>query len=221
MDESGTQGEQAPPRIRVIIVDDHAMVRSGLSAFLLSAPDLELVGQAPNGTEAVRLCTQLQPDVVLMDLVMPQMDGVAATRAILESCPHTHVIALTSFGEEDLVRRALEAGVVAYLLKNVSSQELGRAIRAAHAGQSTLAPEAAQLLIEATAHPRPPVPELTSREAEVLSLLVQGLNNPEIAQRLYVSRSTVKYHVSSILAKLGVSSRTEAIAAALQRNLVK
>ncbi len=213
-------GESATS-IRVLVVDDHAMVRSGLSAFLLSNEDLELAGEASNGEEAVRLCNQLKPDVVLMDLVMPVMDGVEATQTILRSSPQTRIIALTSYRDEELVRRALEAGAISYLLKNVSAEELARAIRAARAGQSTLAPEAAQTLIHAAAHPPAPVPDLTLREQEVLGLMVQGFNNPEIAQRLYVSRSTVKYHVSSILSKLGVSSRTEAIAVALQRHLVK
>lgn len=206
--------------IRVMIVDDHAVVRSGLAAFLLASDDLELVGEAGDGEEAVRLCAQIQPDVVLMDLVMPKMDGAAATRAIRECCRQAQVIALTSFKEEELVQGALQAGAISYLLKNVSAEELAAAIRAAHAGRSTLAPEAAQALIHAATHPPPPGHDLTLREREVLALLVEGLNNPEIARRLVVSQSTIKFHVSSILSKLGVASRTEAVALAVQHHLV-
>lgn len=206
--------------IRVLLVDDHAVVRSGLGAFLLAFDDLELVGEASGGEEAVRRCQQFQPDVVLMDLVMPGMDGAAATRAIRERCPHIQVIALTSFKEKELVQGALEAGAIGYLLKNVSADELADAIRAAYAGRPTLAPEAAQALIHAATKAPEPGYDLTSREEEVLALMVEGLTNPEIAERLVVSRSTVKFHVSSILSKLGVSSRTEAVALALQEKLI-
>ncbi len=206
--------------IRVVLVDDHAVVRSGLGAFLLAFDDLELVGEAGGGEEAVRLCEQVRPDVILMDLVMPGMDGAAATRAIRERCPQVQVIALTSFKEDELVQGALQAGAISYLLKNVSADELADAIRAAHAGRPTLAPEAAQALVQAASHPPPPGHDLTPREREVLALMVEGLSNPQIAERLVVSRSTVKFHVSSILSKLGVDGRTEAVALAVQNHLV-
>ncbi|HEX8684498.1 MAG TPA: response regulator transcription factor [Ardenticatenaceae bacterium] len=207
--------------IRVLLVDDHAVVRSGLSTFMVVYDDLELVGEASNGQEAIRKCEELHPDVVLMDLVMPEMDGASATKVIRERWPDIHVIALTSFPEEDLVQRALRAGALSYLLKNVSADELAHAIRAARSGRSTLAPEAAQALIHAATHPASTLGnDLSPREREVLQLMVEGLNNPDIAERLVVSRSTVKFHVSSILSKLGVSSRTEAVALALQQKLV-
>ncbi len=208
------------PPIRVMIVDDHAVVRSGLGAFLLAFDDLELVGEAGSGEEALRMVDQAKPDVILMDLVMPGMDGAAATKAIRQKCASIQVIALTSFKEEELVQAAMQAGAIGYLLKNVSVDELADAIRAAYAGRPTLAPEAAQALIQATRHPDNPHFDLTDREKEVLELMIEGLNNPEIAERLVVSKSTVKFHVSSILTKLGVSSRTEAVALALKHKLV-
>jgi NarL family two-component system response regulator LiaR len=210
--------EQKP--ISVVIVDDHAVVRSGLSAFLMVYDDLDFVGEAASGEEAVRLCNNLRPDVVLMDLVMPGIDGATATQAIRENCPDTQVIALTSFKEDELVQRTLKAGAIGYLLKNVSANELVNAIRAAHAGRPTLAPEAARVLIQASQNPPSVGSDLTSREREILSLMVAGLSNPEIADKLVVSRSTVKFHVSGILSKLGVSSRTQAVTMALQNKLV-
>ncbi len=207
--------------IRVVIVDDHPVVRNGLAAFLLAYDDLELAGEAASGAEAVERCTQLCPDVVLMDLVMPGMDGVAAIAAIRQRFPQIQIIALTSFHQEDLVQQALQAGAIGYLLKNTTADVLANAIRAAHAGRPTLAPEATQALIQAATHPPAPGHDLTAREREVLALMAQGLSNPEIAQRLVISRSTVNYHISSILAKLGVTSRTEAVALAVQHHLVK
>lgn len=213
---------QLPKRIRVMIVDDHAVVRSGLAAFLSVNDDLEMVAEAATGKEAVQLCAKFQPDVVLMDLVMPDMDGATATQFIRKANPHTQIIALTSFREDELVQGVLKAGAIGYLLKNVSAGDLATAIRQAHAGRPTLAPEAAQVLIAAAKTPSVPTGgDLTEREHEVLKLMVEGLTNNQIAERLIVSRSTVKFHVSSILSKIGASSRTEAVAFALQNHLVR
>lgn len=206
--------------IRVMVVDDHAVVRSGLTAFLLAFDDLTVVGEAGSGEEALRVSAEAQPDVVLMDLVMPGMDGAATTLAMREGCPTAQVIALTSYKDEELVKKALEAGAIGYLLKNVSAEELAEAIRSAHAGRPTLAPEAAQALIESTRKRPARRYDLTARELEVLALMVEGLSNPEIAKGLRISRSTAKFHVSNILAKLDVASRVEAVALALQHALV-
>jgi len=207
------------PRIKIMIVDDHAVVRSGLSAFLSVVPDLELVGEAENGDEAVRRCGLLYPDVILMDLMMPGTDGVTATRLIRQTYPTVQVIALTSFPEDELVQNALRAGATGYLLKNVSARELAEAIRAAHKGKMTLSPEAAQALAHAAAQQAEGA-ELTDREREVLKLMVEGLNNAEIAERLVVSLSTVKYHISNILSKLQVDNRVAAVTLAIQKKLV-
>jgi NarL family two-component system response regulator LiaR len=208
-----------------MIVDDHSMVRRGLATILKVKPDLELVAEAGNGQEALHKCEEVQPDVILMDLLMPEMGGAEATRLIRKRWPEIQIIALTSFQERELVREALQAGAISYLLKNVSAADLAAAIREANAGRSTLAPEAVQALIQESSHGATvdrDLPEtfgLTPRECEVLALMVEGLSNPDIAERLVVSRSTAKAHVSNILSKLGVSNRAEAIALALQHNL--
>ena len=207
-------------RIRVMVVDDHTMIRRGLATFLKVYDDLEMVGEASSGQAAIQLCAQLQPDVVLMDMAMPDMDGAAATRHIRKQSPLIHVIALTSFKEEILVQSALQAGAISYLLKDVSADELAEAIRAAHAGRSTLSPEAAQALVHAASQSPAPGLDLTGREREVLTLMIEGLNNTHIAGGLSVSPSTVKSHVSNILSKLGVSSRTEAVTLALRNRIV-
>ena len=208
--------------IKVLIIDDHAMVRRGLSTFLKVRTELELVGEGSCGEEALQLCQSLQPDVVLMDLKMPGMDGVTATRIITEKHPNIRVIVLTSFQEEELIRKALGAGAISYLLKNVSATELTKAIQSAHSGFSTLTREAVEVLARpASESPlEAPVTDLTRRELEVLALIVEGLTNPDIAERLVVSRSTVKAHVSNILGKLNASNRSEAVSIALKTKLL-
>jgi two-component system, NarL family, response regulator LiaR len=209
------------PAIKVAIVDDHELVRGGLETILSLFDDIELVGQADSGADAVRMCAHARPDVVLMDLVLPGgMDGAEATKEVLRVCPQTKVLALTSFSDPELIQRVLRAGALGCLLKNVSGKELAAAIRRAHAGTSTLAPEAADALVHAISSPVEVRAGLTRREGDVLSLMVDGLTNAEIAERLVVSLSTVKTHVSSIIAKLGASTRTEAAAIAVREHLV-
>jgi two-component system, NarL family, response regulator LiaR len=206
--------------IRVMLVDDHTMVRRGLATFLKVFDDLELVGEADSGAAAIELCGQVLPDVILMDLMMPDMDGATTTRLIHQQFPKVQVVALTSFKEQEVVQNALQAGAIGYLLKDISADELARAIRAAHAGHATLSPEAVQALVNAANQPPMPGQDLTERERVVLALMVEGLNNTQIAGRLVVSPSTIKTHVSHILSKLGVASRSEAVALALRSGLV-
>jgi len=206
--------------IRVMLADDHTMVRKGLATFLKVFDDLELAGEADGGQAAIKLCGEVLPDVVLMDMVMPDVDGAAATRIIRQMYPQVQVIALTSFKEGELIKKALESGAIAYLLKDVSADDLARAIRAAYAGRSTLSPEAAQALVQVASQPPVPGLDLTEREREVLALMVEGLNNTQIAGRLTVSPSTIKSHVSNVLSKLGVASRTEAVTLALRSRII-
>lgn len=206
--------------IRVLLVDDHAVVRTGLATFLVAYDDIELVGEARSGEHALLLCEHERPDVVLMDLVMPGIDGVEATKKIRERYPEVQVVALTSFRDEELVQGVLKAGAIGYLLKDVTAEELATAVRNAHAGKSTLSSEAAQVLIRATQQEASPVQAFTTREQEVLARMVEGMSNAEIASDLVLSTATVKFHVSNILSKLGVRSRTEAVAMALQEGLL-
>jgi len=206
--------------IRVMVVDDHAMVRKGLATFIKAFKDLHLAGEAENGVTAVKLCGEILPDVVLMDMVMPEMDGATATRAICAKYPKVKVIALTSFNDGEWVKNALEAGAIGYILKDISAGDLVKAIRDAHAGRATLSPETAQTLVETANQPPEPGLDLTEREREVLTLMVEGQINAKIAEELNVSPFTVKSHVSNILFKLGVASRTEAVTLALRHKIV-
>lgn len=206
-------------RIKIVIVDDHAMLRKGLAAFLLSYEDLELVGEAANGKEALALCAEKQPEVVLMDLMMPIMDGVAATRLIRQEFPAIQVIALTSFGEESLIKNVLEAGAIGYLFKKVTADDLANAIHAAKNGISTFAPEVTAILIQSVHEKHTLFAEFTPREREVMSLMIKGMGNAEISNTLVISSSTTKNHVSSILTKLGVTSRAEAIVKVMEENI--
>lgn len=206
--------------IRVMLVDDHTMVRKGLATFLNVFDDLQLVGEAENGADAIKLCGEVLPDVVLMDMVMPDMDGAAATTLIRQAFPKMQILVLTSFKEGELIKKALEAGAIGYLLKDVSAEDLARAIRSAYAGRATLSPEAAQSLVETTNLPPAPGLDLTEREREVLSLMVDGLSNIQISIKLGVSASTIKSHVSNVLSKLGVASRTEAVSLALRNRIL-
>jgi NarL family two-component system response regulator LiaR len=202
-----------------MLVDDHPMVRRGLATFLKVYDDLQLAGEAESGADAIKHCGEFLPDVVLMDMLMPDMDGATATRIIREQFPQVQIIALTSFKEGELIKNALAAGAIGYLLKDVSADDLVRAIRAAHAGRATLSPEAAQALVETSNLPPVPGLDLTEREREVLTLMIEGLNNTQIAGRLTVSPSTIKSHVSHVLSKLGVTSRTEAVTLALRNHI--
>ncbi|MFN2199617.1 MAG: response regulator [Caldilineaceae bacterium] len=212
--------------IRVLLVDDHEIVRRGLAVFLEGFDDMELVGQAENGEEALERYRELEPDVVLMDLVMPTMDGPTAIRTLRAEYPKAKVVALTTFRDKELVHQTLQAGAVGYLYKDASVDELADAIRRAYAGNTVmLSSQAAEALLdlihEGEQADQSPRGELTARELEVLALLVEGLTNRQIAYRLHVSESTAKQYVRGILSKLQVSSRTEAVAMAVQNNLLQ
>jgi two-component system, NarL family, response regulator LiaR len=207
-------------RIRIVIVDDHPIVRKGLVFALAAFPDLEPVSEAGNGEDAIRVCGQILPDVVLMDMMMPGMGGVDATRALRARFPEIKVLALSSFHDASLVRSALQAGAIGYLVKDMAIDDLAHAIRSAAAGQSTIAQAATQALLETAPEAPPPGLELTERQREVLALVVAGMSNQEIAERLTVSVPTVRFHVSAILDKLGASNRAAAAALAVKNNLL-
>jgi NarL family two-component system response regulator LiaR len=204
--------------IRVLIVDDHCMLRKGIATMLYATPDLELVGEASSGSEAIEMCAHLKPDVVLMDLMMPEMDGATAIRHIHNNQPQIRIVVLSSFAEHDLIKSALEAGASGYILKNVSADKLANAVRMAKQDIAPLSPEVTTQIFR----PKDSSTQfnLTNREQEVLSLMVDGFSNAEIAYRLSISQFTVKNHVSNIFTKLGVGNRTEAVRIAIQNNLV-
>lgn len=204
---------------RILIVDDHAVVRQGLRMFLALDESLEIVGEARNGREAVDLAVRLAPDVVLMDLLMPEMDGITAIRELRQKAPDTEIVALTSVLEDASVVGAVRAGAIGYLLKDTQAEELCRAIHAAAAGQVQLSPEAAARLMRELRGPGSTVDSLSDREREVLGLLAQGLSNREIGERLSITEKTVKSHVGGVLSKLGVTSRTQAALVAWQAKL--
>jgi NarL family two-component system response regulator LiaR len=205
--------------LKHLLVDDHTVVRRGRSKFLMVNKDLKLIGEASDGAEAVQMVALHKPDVVLMDLMMPGVDGITATREIHQKYPKVKIIALTSFAEQNMVQGALQAGATSYLQKNVSAKELGIAIRSAYEGKMTLSPEAAQVLANSVAQPQIHGEQLTERERDVLKCMADGLSNNEIAEKLVISLGTVKFHVSNIFHKLGVESRVEAVKLAIEQKL--
>ena len=207
--------------INVMIVDDHPLFRHGLRTVLEAYDDMHLIGEAENGREALEMCEKSQPDVILMDILMPVLDGAKTTSSLLKKWPEIKVIALTSFKDKDLIEDVLKAGAFSYILKNVPSNKLIEIIRDAHTGKPTLSSEATQIMISELRSPSSKKFKLTNREKEILALLVEGLTNKGIAKRLTLSNPTVHFHVSNILNKLGVSKRTEAIYLALKQKLVR
>jgi NarL family two-component system response regulator LiaR len=204
--------------IRVMTVDDHEIMRSGIRFVLLAFDDVELVGEAQRGEEAVALCQDVRPDVVLVDMKMPGMDGVQTTTAIKAACPETKVLVLTSFHDQDLVRRSIQAGAAGYILKDACNEDLAAAIRAAKAGQTTISPEAASDL---AGEPEAPTVDLTDREQEVLNSLAKGMSNKEIAKQLHRSPFTIRHHVSQLIKKLGAANRAGVAAIAVERSLIR
>ena len=213
-----TMSEQLP--IKVLIVDDHPILRHGIKTMLFTFDDIVVVGEAGNGSETLARCDETNPDVILMDVVMPGMSGVETTRAVMKRYPQVKIIMLTSFPNQDLVQETLEAGAVGFLLKDAPIDTLGDAIRSAHAGHSTLAPEATQALIKNKSRPPKLGHDLSPREREVLTLVVEGLSNEEIAERLVISVNTVRKHVSARMSKLEAANRAQVAAQAVRHQIV-
>jgi len=207
--------------IKVLIVDDHPLVRHGIKTLLDVYDDIEVIGEAENGQEALEMCKKNKPDVVLMDLIMPGVNGIEATKEIMKNWSYIKVVTLTSFVDKKLIEDSLKAGAIGYVLKNISGDKLVATIRDADKGKSTLSSEASDFLISNIKKPPVADYQLTSQEKNILACLVEGLSNKKIAQKLVLSLSTVKFHVSNILNKLGVSSRTEAVSLAIKNKLVQ
>lgn len=206
--------------IRVMVVDDHTVVRKGIRHIISFLSGMVVIAEADSGEEALALCEQLSPDIVLMDIQMQGMGGVAATQAIREYCPQTKVIALSTFHDKALVRQMLQAKANGFILKSISAEELSQAIRAVHAGETVLSPAIAATLAEVKPITNPTENKLSSQQRKVLALLVQGFSNTEIANQLHISQPTARYHVSAILCKLGVTTRVEAAAQAIKLDLL-
>ncbi|MED3786279.1 response regulator transcription factor [Peribacillus frigoritolerans] len=209
--------------IKVLFVDDHEMVRIGVSAYLSAQSDIEVIGEADNGLKAVELAMELRPDVILMDLVMPEMDGIEATKRIIEKWPEAKIIIVTSFLDDEKVYPALEAGATSYMLKTSKASEIARAVRSTFQGQSVLEPEVTGKMMEKLRRPKITQlhDQLTNREMEILLLMAQGKTNQEIADELYIALKTAKVHVSNILSKLAVQDRTQAVIYAFKHSLVR
>jgi two-component system, NarL family, response regulator LiaR len=208
-------------KIKVMIVDDHPLVRHGIKTVFEAYDDILLVAEAENGREAIKMCDKYMPDVVLMDMIMPVLDGVEATEQIIKNWPDVKIIALTSFNDEDLIRKSLKAGAVSYILKNISGARLVKTIKDVYKGKLALSSQATKILLSELREPPDKTIKLTEREKEILALIVEGLSNKQIAERLFLSNSTVQFHVSNVLSKLGASKRTEAAYLALKQKLVK
>jgi two-component system, NarL family, response regulator LiaR len=210
-------------KIRVVVVDDHEIVRRGLVSYLRTFDNIEIVGEAADGLQALDMCAQHHPDILLLDLMMPHLDGVGTLERlrVQDDDPPIHVVVLTSVQDDATIAKVLRQGAISYVLKSAPIEELVKTIEAAHEGRRVLSRDTADALIHYATRPKPPEYRLSDREREVLELLVEGLKNPEIADRLIVSRSTVKFHISSIFTKLGVNNRTEAVAIALKHGLTK
>ncbi|MCK1992064.1 response regulator transcription factor [Peribacillus muralis] len=208
--------------IKVLFVDDHEMVRIGVSAYLTAQADIEVIGEADNGLKAVELALELRPDIILMDLVMPEMDGIEATKRIIEKWPEAKIIIVTSFLDDEKVYPALEAGATSYMLKTSKASEIARAVRSTFQGQSILEPEVTGKMMEKLRRPKVTQlhDQLTNREMEILLLMTQGKTNQEIADELYIALKTAKVHVSNILSKLEVQDRTQAVIYAFKHSLV-
>ncbi|MFH0066090.1 response regulator [Peribacillus sp. NPDC056705] len=209
--------------IKVLFVDDHEMVRIGVSAYLSAQSDIEVIGEADNGLKAVELAMELRPDIILMDLVMPEMDGIEATKRIIEKWPEAKIIIVTSFLDDEKVYPALEAGATSYMLKTSKASEIARAVRSTFEGQSVLEPEVTGKMMEKLRRPKNTElhDQLTNREMEILLLMTQGKTNQEIADELYIALKTAKVHVSNILSKLAVQDRTQAVIYAFKHSLVQ